>query len=79
MHTFSVHVQEHKVRILNKLFHALSKPCTSRTIDYSMIRTYAKVNRFCFLDSETIWLGVIVDQLRDPVGLSDRDYGSLRS
>ena len=42
-----------------------------------MVRADAKVDGVCFLDSETIWLRIVIDQLGDSVRLSDRNDGSL--
>ena len=72
-----MHVQEHKVRVLNKLLHARGEPGTCRTINHPMVRTDAKVDSICLLDSETIRLLIVIDQLRDSMCLSDRNDGSL--
>ena len=42
-----------------------------------MVRTDAKVDSICLLDSETIRLRIVIDQLGDSVRLSDRNDGSL--
>ena len=42
-----------------------------------MVRTDAKVDSIRLLDSETIRLRIVIDQLGDSVRLSDRNDGSL--
>ena len=44
-----------------------------------MVRTDAKVDSICLLDSETIRLRIVIDQLGDSVRLSDRNDGGLRT
>ena len=74
-----MHVEEHEVRVLNQLLHPLGKPRTGRSIDHSVIRTDAEADSVSFLDSNAIRVCIVVDKLGDPVGLSDRDNGSLRA
>ena len=44
-----------------------------------MVRADAKVDSICLLDSETIRLRIVIDQLGDSVRLSDRNDGGLRT
>ena len=44
-----------------------------------MICTDAEVNRVCFLNSHTVWVFVIINQLSNPVGLANRNNSTLGS
>lgn len=74
-----MHAQEHQVGVLNKLLHTRAKLGTGSTINHSMICTDAEVNRVCFLNSHTVWVLVIINQLSNPVGLANRNNSTLGS
>ena len=74
----SVHRQEHHVGILDQLLHASPEPRASRPINHPMIRTNAEVYHVGFLQAETIFLAIIVDEFSDSVRLSNCYDGSLR-
>ena len=69
-----MHIEQHKIRILNQCFHLSSKTCNSRTIQHSMIGRNTKVNRLSRYE-----ITFLLSILRVSVCFTNRNDSGLRT